>query len=76
MFIVDAKISLVSDCVDMQRMESSRLDGTYQFTLSSPCSFVIKVEKEGFLTTSAVLSTRGMAESMSFNKVIQLLPVP
>ena len=74
--VVDATISLVSDCTELQRTETSKLDGSYQFPLAGPCSFVIKVEKEGFLTTSAVLSTRGMSQSTSFNKVIQLLPTP
>ena len=74
--IPDATISLISECSDLQRTETSKLDGSYQFPLGTPCSFVIKVEKEGYLTTSAVLSTRGMAQSTSFNKVIQLLPQP
>ncbi|BDS14057.1 flagellar motor protein MotB [Aureispira anguillae] len=70
--IIDATITLINGCGEEQVVIPISHDGRYSMTLSKDCSYVLKVEREGFFTNTQTFSTKGLRLSKTFTKNIAM----
>jgi hypothetical protein len=47
-------------------------DGTYVAPLSKNCSYVLKIERDGFFTHTQTFSTTGLRLSRTFKKDVRM----
>ena len=66
--LADATITLTNGCGEEQQVKNPEYSGAYNFVLKPNCSYVLKVEREGYFTTTKTFSTRGLKESRTFLK--------
>jgi len=66
--LADATLTLINGCGEEQEVKNPEYSGAYNFVLKPNCSYVLKVEKEGYFTTTKTFSTRGLKESRVFLK--------
>lgn len=64
--LADATITLINGCGEEQQIKNPEYTGNYSFVLQPNCSYVLKVEREGYFTTTKTFSTRGMNYSKVF----------
>jgi len=70
--VIDATITLTNGCGEEQMVKNPSHTGEYNFQLKPNCAYVLKVEREGYFTTTKTFSTRGLRESYDFEKNIVL----
>ena len=71
--ISDAVVTLINGCGLEQISIPVDADGNFAVTLPKECSFVLKLEKEGYFTSTETFSTKGERLSKTFTKNI-LMP--
>jgi outer membrane protein OmpA-like peptidoglycan-associated protein len=71
--VSDATVTLLNGCGTSQRSLNVDENGNYRFDLTLGCSYVIKVEREGFFTSTVTFEVKNLRESASFVKDIKLL---
>lgn len=70
--LVDATITLSNGCGEEQEVKNPEYSGAYSFILKPNCAYVLKVEREGYFTTTKTFTTRGLKESKTFTKDVVL----
>ncbi len=68
--LADATITLINGCGEEQVVKNPEHSGFFTFQLKANCSYVLKVEREGYFTTTKTFSTLGLKESRTFDKDI------
>ena len=71
--IADATITLINGCGEEQKNIPVGHDGSFSVELSKDCSFVLKIERDGYFTNTQTFSTKGLRLSKTFTKEI-LMP--
>lgn len=66
--LADATITLVNGCGEEQQVKNPEYTGSYGFVLQPNCSYVLKVERAGYFTTTKTFTTRGVKTSKVFLK--------
>jgi tetratricopeptide (TPR) repeat protein len=70
--MVDATITLINGCGEEQVTIPVSHEGKYSMKLSKNCSYVLKVEREGYFTNTQTFSTKGLRLSKTFSKNISM----
>lgn len=71
--IIDAVVTLINGCGEQQITIPLDHEGKYSVNLSKDCSYVLKIEKEGYFTNTQTFSTKGLRLSKTFSKNV-LMP--
>lgn len=70
--LVDAIITLISGCGQEPINVTIGHDGMYSIDLPKDCSFVLKIERDGYFTNTQTFSTKGLRLSKTFSKDIMM----
>lgn len=70
--LIDATVTLTSGCGGEVITVPVSYDGKYTAPLAKDCTYVLKVEREGFFTTTNTYSTRGLRISKTFTKDMRM----
>lgn len=70
--LIDATVTLVSGCGQEKITVPVSFDGTYKVALGKDCSYVLKIERDGFFTHTQTFSTKGLRLSKTFEKEVRM----
>lgn len=70
--LIDATVTLMNGCGEEVRTINLSHEGRYSIPLSKNCSYVLKIEREGFFTDTQTFSTKGLRLSKTFKKDVMM----